>query len=168
MTTLTDTAHVAALADKIRPVRFAMFTTLDAQGHLVSQPMTLQQTDDDGCLWFYTSTLARLWEHIAAHPEVNLSFVKPDDNLYVSVCGTAERVVDRARIHAMWNPLVSAWFPAGPEDEHAVLVRVRPHAAEYWDSDESTMGQMFQMAKAALTGTKPDIEPGEHGTIPLE
>jgi general stress protein 26 len=168
MPTLTDSAHVAALADKIRPVRFPMFTTLEDGGHLVSQPMTLQQTDDNGGLWFYTSTLTGLWKNIAVHPEVNISFVKPDDSLYVSVSGTAERVVDRARIHAMWNPMVSVWFPAGPEDEHAVLVRVDPHAAEYWDSNESKMVQMFQYAKAAITGTKPDIEPGEHGTIPLE
>jgi general stress protein 26 len=168
MASLTDSAHVAALEDKIRPVRFAMFTTVDPQGHLTSQPMTLQQADDHGGLWFYTSTLTALWENIAANPEVNLSFVKAEDNLFVSVSGRAERVVDRARIHAMWNPMVEAWFPAGPEDEHAVLVRVDPHAAEFWDSDESQMVRMFQYAKAAITGTKPDIEPGEHGKIPLE
>lgn len=168
MPTLTDSAHVAALADKIRPVRFAMFTTQEASGRLISQPMTLLQTDDNGGLWFYTSILTELWKNIAENREVNLSFVKPDDNLFVSVSGVAERVVDRERIRALWNPMVQAWFPAGPEDEHAVLVRVDPHSAEFWDSGESKMVQMFHYAKAALTGTKPDIEPGEHGTIPLE
>jgi general stress protein 26 len=168
MATLTDSAHVAALADKIRPVRFAMFTTREANGHLISQPMTLQQTDDDGGLWFYTSTLTELWENIAANPEVNLSFVKPEDNLFVSVSGTAERVVDRERIRAMWNPMVSVWFPAGPEDEHVVLVRIDPHAAQFWDSNESKMVRMFQFAKAALTGARPDIDPGEHGIIRLD
>ncbi|MFL6675180.1 MAG: pyridoxamine 5'-phosphate oxidase family protein [Massilia sp.] len=160
-------AHVAALAAKIRPVRFAMFTTVDQNGHLVSQPMTIQQADDDGGLWFYTSTLTELWENIAHQPEVNLSFTNPEDSLYVSVSGTAERVVDRARIADMWNAMAYAWFPAGPEDEHAVLVRVAPHAAEYWDSNDSKMVRMFQFAKAALTGTPPEADPGEHGTIKL-
>jgi len=167
MSTPPDSAHVAALAEKIRPAKFAMFTTVHQDGHLISQPMTLQLTDDTGGLWFYTSALTHLWENIAHNPEVNLSFTQPDDNLYVSVSGTAERVVDRQRIRDMWNAMVQAWFPAGPEDEHAVLVRVTPHAAEYWDSNDSKMVHIFQYAKAALTGEKPEVAPGEHGKIEL-
>jgi len=60
--------------------------------------------------------------------------------------------------------MVQAWFPAGPSDQHAVLVRVAPHAAEYWDSNDSKMVRMFAMAKAAVTGTQPDVD-AEHGTI---
>jgi general stress protein 26 len=165
MATQDAAAHVAALSAKIHPVRFAMFTTLDSNGHLVSQPMTIIETDERGGMWFYTSTLAELWENIAHQPEVNLTFVDQQDSLFVSVSGTAERVVDRARIHELWNTAVQAWFPAGPEDEHAVLVRVVPHAAEYWDSSDSKMVRMFQMAKAAMSGTRPDG--GEHGKIEL-
>lgn len=163
---MSNSTHLAELADRIRPVRFAMFTTVDAQGHLVSQPMTVQQTDESG-IWFYTSTLTELWENIAAIPQVNLSFAQPEDNLFVSISGEAFRVVDRALVHDMWNPMVQAWFPAGPEDEHAVLVRVEPHAAEYWDSDESKMVRLFHYAKAAMTGERPEIEAGEHGKISL-
>ncbi|GAB3431919.1 pyridoxamine 5'-phosphate oxidase family protein [Massilia solisilvae] len=168
MTTPTDSGHVAALADKLGPVRFAMFTTADQHGHLISHPMTLQLTDDGGGLWFYTATTAPLWENIAHNPEVNLSFARPDDMLFVSVSGRAERVVDRERIRDLWNVGVQAWFPAGPEDEHVVLVRVDPHAAAYWDSKESKMVRLFEYARAAFTGNRPDVEPGEHGTIPLD
>jgi general stress protein 26 len=165
MATPEHAAHAADLAAKIKSMRFAMFTTNDLQGHLVSHPMTIQRTDPNGAMWFYTSTLSALWENIAHHPEANLSFVDHEDSLYVSVSGIAERVVDRAQIQAMWNTIVQAWFPAGPDDEHAVLVRVVPHAAEYWDSNDSKMVRMFQIAKAALTGTTPDA--GEHGKIDL-
>jgi hypothetical protein len=48
-----------------------------------------------------------------------------------------------------------------------VLVRVVPHSAEYWDSNDSKMVRLFQMAKAAVTGTTPDVDPGDHGTIHL-
>lgn len=163
---MSKSAHLAELADRIWPVRFAMFTTVDAHGHLVSQPMTVQLTDESG-IWFYTSTLTELWENIAATPQVNLSFAQPVDNLFVSISGEAFRVVERALVHDMWNPMVQAWFPAGPEDEHAVLVRVEPHAAEYWDSDESKMVRLFHYAKAAMTGERPEIEGGEHGKISL-
>ena len=159
--------HADALSDKIGAMRFAMFTTRDASGHLVSQPMTNQQVDDEGGLWFYTRSTTELWENIAHEPEVNVSFANSDDSTYVSVSGRAERVVDRAQIKALWNPMVQAWFPAGPEDEHVVLVRVMPHAAEYWDSNDSKMVRLFQMAKAAVTGATPDVDPGEHGMIKL-
>ncbi|KFI07634.1 pyridoxamine 5'-phosphate oxidase family protein [Massilia sp. BSC265] len=157
-------AHAAALQDKIGPMRFAMFTTRDQNGHLVSQPMTKQQVDDEGGLWFYTRSTTELWDNIAHEPEVNVSFADPDNSTWVSVSGIAERVVERARIHALWNPMVQAWFPTGPEDEHVVLVRVMPHAAEYWDANDSKMVRMFAMAKAAVTGTTPDMD-ADHGTI---
>jgi general stress protein 26 len=156
--------HAAALSDKIGSMRFAMFTSRDASGHLVSQPMTNQQIDTEGGLWFYTRSTTELWENIAHEPEVNVSFANNDDSTYVSVSGRAERVVDRTQIKALWNPMVQAWFPAGPEDEHVVLVRVLPHAAEYWDSNDSKMVRLFAMAKAAVTGSTPDVD-AEHGTI---
>ncbi len=158
--------HATALADKIGSMRFAMFTTRDANGHLISQPMTNQQVDAEGGLWFYTRSTTELWENIAHEPEVNVSFADNDNSTYVSVSGRAERVVDRSQIKALWNPMVQAWFPAGPEDEHVVLVRVMPHAAEYWDSNDSKMVRLFAMAKAAVTGSTPDVD-AEHGTIRL-
>jgi general stress protein 26 len=161
-----NAAEVAKLTDKIKDVRFPMFTWQDEHGHLLSQPMTQQQIDDEGGIWFYTSTLTSLWECIARRPQVNLGFADQEHSLYVSVSGTAERVVDRARIRAMWNAAVQAWFPAGPEDEHVVLLRVDPHAAEYWDSNDSKMVRIFAMAKAAITGDKPDLD-SEHATIQL-
>ena len=36
-----------------------------------------------------------------------------------------------------------------------MLVRVVSNTAEYWDSNASTMVQMFNMAKAVLNGTTP-------------
>ena len=115
-------------------------------------------------MWFYTRPTTELCENIAHEPEVNVSFANNDDSTYVSVSGHAERVVDRNQIHALWNPMVQAWFPAGPDDEHVVLVRVMPHAAEYWDSNDSKMVRMFAMAKAAVTGSTPDVD-ADHGTI---
>jgi general stress protein 26 len=160
-------AEVAKLAEKIKHVRFPMFTWQDEDGHLLSQPMTQQQVDDQGGIWFYTSTLTSLWECIARHPQVNLGFADQDNSLYVSVSGTAERVVDRERIRAMWNAGAQAWFPAGPDDEHAVLIRVDPHAAEYWDQNDSKMVRIFAMAKAVVTGDTPDLD-SEHKSIRLD
>lgn len=163
---MTDRNHAAALDDRIGSMRFAMFTFRDEQDHLVSQPMTKQDVDAEGGIWFFVHSMTDLWENIAHQPEVNVSFADNDNSTYVSISGTAERVVDRDKIRSMWNPMVQAWFNAGPDDQHAVLVRVVPHAAEYWDSNDSKMVRLFAMAKAAVTGTTPDVD-AEHGTIKL-
>jgi len=165
MSAYDHSSQVAELKSKIKAIRFAMFTTIDAGGNLVSVPMTNQEMDAEGNLWFFTSTQAELWENIAAHPEVNLSFAEPNDSVYVSISGRAERVVDRAKIHEMWNPAVQAWFPHGPDDPHAMLVRVVSDTAEYWDSSASSMVQLFNMAKAVLTGTTP--AGSEHAKVDL-
>lgn len=161
-----DHNHAAALADRIGSMRFAMFTFRDQYGHLVSQPMTRQEIDNEGGLWFFVNSTTALWDCIAHEPEVNVSFADNENSTYVSVSGRAERVVDRAVVEQRWNPMVQAWFPAGPQDQHAVLVRVDPHAAEYWDANDSKMVRLFAMAKAALTGDEPDVD-AEHGSIKL-
>jgi len=165
MSAYDHSSQIAELKAKIKAIRFAMFTTIDEHGHLTSRPMTNQEMDGEGNLWFFTSSETDLWENIVSHPEVNLSFSEPADSVYVSISGRAERVVDRAKITAMWNPAVQAWFPAGPDDPHAMLVRVVSDGAEYWDSNASTMVQLYKMAKAVLTGSTP--EGSEHAKINL-
>jgi len=167
MSDQTTTISAAELSDKIKSIRFAMFTTTDAQGQLISRPMTNQEMDAEGNLWFYTSTETELWEDIVSRPEVNLAFAEPEDHLYVSVSGRAERVVDRAKIKALWNPAVQAWYPHGPDDPHVVLVRVVTRSAEFWDSNAGKIVQMYEMAKAVLTGTTPAADAGEHGKVAL-
>lgn len=165
MSAIDHSSQIADLKSRITPIRFAMFTTVDARGSLVSRPMTNQEMDAEGSLWFFTSTTTEMWDDIVTHPEVNLSFAEPSDSVYVSISGRAERIVEREKIRAMWNPAVQAWYPHGPDDPHVVLVRVVPHAAEYWDSSATSMVQMFNMAKAVLTGDTP--AGSEHAKLKL-
>ena len=111
--------------------------------------------------------MSDLWEHIPANQNVNVSFAEPKDSVYVSISGMAERVVERSKIESLWNPLVAAWFPNGVEDPHLVLVKVVPDTVEYWDSGSKQMVGLLKMAKAALSGSTPEVEPGEHGKIEM-
>ena len=43
------------LAELMREFRFVMLTTAAADGSLHSRPMTMQDRDFDGDLWFFTS-----------------------------------------------------------------------------------------------------------------
>jgi general stress protein 26 len=167
MNTTTASENTSALWPKIERVRVGMFTTINDQGQLVSCPMTNQQVDHHGSLWFFTSDQSSISHNIAARPEVNVSFVHGDESLYVSVNGHAEHITDQSKVREMWNPLVAAWFPRGVDDPHLALVKVTIESAEYWDSDLSKMTQLLKMARSAVTGHQPEIKPGEHGRINL-
>ena len=154
------------LREKIKDVKFGMFTTLNPEGKVTSRPMTSQQLDDAGNVWFFTSDESDFVRHLSTHPQVNVSFADPEDSLYVSIAGHAELTRDRAKIDELWSPLVSAWFDGGKEDPHLALVKVHVDTAEYWDTHSSKMTQLYALAKSALTGKAPrDL--GEHKKITL-
>jgi general stress protein 26 len=154
------------LREKIKDVKFGMFTTLNPEGRVTSRPMTSQQLDDAGNVWFFTSDESDFVRHLGTHPQVNVSFADPEDSLYVSIAGHAELTRDRAKIDELWSPLVSAWFDGGKEDPHLALVKVHVDTAEYWDTHSSKMTQLYALAKSALTGKAPrDL--GEHKKITL-
>lgn len=160
-------AKVAELSAKIKPIRFAMFTYINLQGQMTSKPMTTQDIDADGGLWFFTSTSSDMWESISVNQNVNVTFAEPEDSVYVSISGVAERIVERSKIEALWTTPVAVWFPNGVEDPHLVLIRVVPDTIEYWDSNSNQMIAMLKMAKAVLSGSKLETEPGEHGKFKL-
>ena len=149
------------LSKRIKDVKFGMFTTSDAEGQMTSRPMTSQQLDDDGAMWFFVSDQEEFTGHLLNNPSVNVSFADVDDHLYVSVSGHAELTRDRARMEELWKPSVKAWFPEGLDDPHLALIKVQVRSAEYWDTGNSKMVTLFALAKSVITGKKPtDI--GEH------
>lgn len=161
-----ENGHLKDLKDKIKDVKFGMFTTLDPDGKLSSRPMTSQQLDDSGNLWFFTSDNSDFVRFLQQNPHVNVAFSDPDDSLYVSVAGSAELTRDQAKIDELWSPLVGAWFDGGKEDPHLALIKVHVDSAEYWDTHSSKMTQLYALAKSALTGKAPrDL--GEHKKISL-
>lgn len=158
--------QINTIAAKIKHVRFGMFTTRDGYNVLSSRPLTIEQIDNEGNLWFFTSDEAPFTADLAEHPDVNVSFSNPDEQLYVSVTGHAYLLKDRAKARELWTPLVGAWYAGGLDDPHLALIRVRIHAAEYWDVKGSKMKQLVQLARAAVTG-RAAVGVGRHTTICL-
>lgn len=154
------------LWQKIEKVRIGMLTTLNRENRLYARPMTAQEVDNDGCLWFFTSDTSELAVDLSSKPAANITFAEPKDSFYVSLSGTGELIRDRERYKALWNPLAKAWFPRGVDDPHLALLRFTVETAEYWDSDSSRMVQLLKMAGAAITGKQPK-NIGTHGTVQL-
>jgi general stress protein 26 len=137
----SQTAHdqaVAKLAELIGKVRIAMLTTITEEGSLWSRPITTQRAVFDGDLWFITKLDSPKVLEVRVNRRVSLSYVRPDENIYVSVSGTAQIVSDPQRAEQLWDPSYGEWFPGGPGDPSLALIRVSVERAEYWDAPALT------------------------------
>ncbi len=167
-TPTTDAEAQLRLWDLIKDIRFAMFTSRHANGHLHSRPMTTQNTkvDEDAMLWFFMARHGDPVADIAGDSAVNIVYADPGADRYVSISGTAEVVEDAARKQLLWTPSAADWFPSGATDRELALVQVRVIHATYWANDTSKITQLIRNAAAAITG-KPTPALGEHATIRL-
>lgn len=156
------------LWELIKDIKFAMFTTRHANGHLHSRPMTTQngRIDEDTSLWFFVSRRGEVVADIAGEPAVGVVYADTGDDDYVSISGSARVVDDPAKKRQLWNKMNEAWFPGGVDDPDLALVRVAITHADYWKAKDSKLTQLFKMAKAAVTGRRPEGV-GEHGRVDM-
>ena len=160
------TASREHLWKMIKGIRFGMFTTRHGNGHLHSRPMTTQNKaiEADESLWFFMSKKSDPVDDLKSEPMVNVAYADPGSDTYVSVSGTAAMIEDAEKKKQLWNKMNEAWFPGGPTDPDVALVQVQIAHANYWDVKESKIVQLFEMAKAVVTG-KPPTGMGEHGEV---
>jgi general stress protein 26 len=130
--------------------RFCMVTSTADDGALHARPMTPQQVTDELEAWFFVSRTSEQARDVAERPRVNLSFDGSSD--WLSVAGTATLVDDRRLVEEMWNPIVEAWFPDGPQDPDLVLLRVDAESAEYWKAPGGRAASRLSYVKAQATG----------------
>ena len=160
---MDDVQHFSEL---IKEIKFAMLTTLsESRETLYSRPMTLQQANFAGDLWFFAGLDSTMVSQIKANPSVNLSFANPKSSEFVSASGLAEVVVDPAKAQELWSPLYRAWFPEGLEDPNLCLLKIQVTSADYWDSPSSKLVTLLGFAKAVLTGQRADNVIGQHGHL---
>ena len=149
------------LCEMIKDLDLCMLTTADESDDLHSRPMSLNgDVDEEGNLWFFTSSNSHKASEIERNPNVNVSFADTDDQRYVSISGTAQLVHDRGKIKELWKPVLKAWFPDGPDQPDVALLKVKMTKAEYWDGPSSTISQAVSFVSAIFTGKQ--VELGEN------
>ena len=159
-----DNENLEVIKKHIHGIRFAMLTNVQPDGSLTSKPMTTQEVDFDGNVWFFANrdSLEQLERQNA---NVNVAYSDPGRSVYVSMSGVAEVINDRNKIQELWNPVVEAYFPGGPEDPQVGLLCVQVTQAEYWDAPSSRIVRLFNLVKSVITGKAEDA--GHHEKIVL-
>jgi general stress protein 26 len=149
------------LVELTRESRFCMLTTVDADGRLVSRPMSRQDVDLDVELWFIATRDSRKVEHIRRDPHVSVTVA--GSSSWVSLAGTAEMVDDIDKLREVWSTFAEAWLPGGPEDPDAILIRVDAETAEFWDNPGGRVASVVSLVKSKVTGEPYDG--GDHGVV---
>jgi general stress protein 26 len=156
----TKKETIEKLSKMIHKVKVAMLVTMGSDGKFRSRPMTTQERDFDGDLWFFVSSDADVVKEIEHEPEVNVAY--SEDGNFVSVSGIAEIVTDDQKKRDLWHPELKVWFEGKePEDAAVLLIKVSASEAAYWESGDGAIGNAVRTVKALLTGNSANpIESG--------
>jgi general stress protein 26 len=158
----TDLQLIAGL---IEDMRFAMVTSVRADGSLHARPMAKTGADFRGELWFFTSRSSGKVDEVEGNDHVGVAFCDPGKNTWVSIAGRARLEIDRAKIRELWGKPVEAYFPGGPDDPDVALLHVTCDTAWYWDAHASKLVRAIEFAKALVTHHPPDM--GDSGKVEL-
>ena len=157
------------LYELIDGIEIAMLTTRRTDGHLVSRPMATQRRTAGTDLWFVTDIETNKLEELAHDPHVNVSYYKDRTREWVSVSGRAIISRDRNIIRDLWAPDWKAWFAKGddprsgtPDDRRIALIFVEAHSVTYMKQDKPQPVVLFEVLKALVTGSAPDVGSVRH------
>lgn len=141
-----QTVDLKKIGEIIEEVNVGMLTTYNHGGGLCSRPMYVQEVDEDGTLWFFTSSTSHLISEIRNNPNVQVTF--SSENKFVAAIGKGHEVFDRSRMQELWSPTLKTWFKDGLETQDLVLLKINLQDIEYWDSVSSPVVKVAGFTQA--------------------
>jgi len=158
MGTFKDLSHQEG-RDKIKELAknadICMFATNMHGNPVPARPMSTQDVDDDGVLWFFSKSNSNKNAEIYEDPRVQLFYSNKESAEFLSVSGHAVIIKDEAKAKDLWSPMVRTWFD-GPDDPELTLIKVVPENAYYWDTKHNKMIALMKMVAGAITGKELD------------
>jgi len=160
---LSDEDKRRQLARLMSEFKTAMLVTRTDAGNMRARPLSIAGSRGDGALYFSTAVESPKVHELDVDPHVNV--VMQDGRRFVSLSGVASVVSDRALIEELWSESWKVWFPKGKDDPSLRIVAVEPVEAAYWDmSGTAGIKYVFEMAKAYVTGKRPDADDDQRHT----
>ncbi len=159
---LTHLEAIKKIKELSEKAKICMFCTELDRLPVNSRPMGLQETDDNGNLWFISSATSNKNFEIKEDRRVQLFFMNNSDSEYLSVYGEASIYKDKSTIEDKWSPMANAWFD-GKDDPNVSIIRVEPKETYYWDTKAGKLVSLLSFVTSAITGNKTDNSDGVEG-----
>lgn len=144
---------LAKLRELVKSAQTCFFCTAIQSGHYVpTRPMSVQDVDDRGHLWFLCANDSHLYKQLTADHKVQLMFQGSPHTDFMTIYGTAKVGADKARIEQLWNPILKTWFTEGKSDPRIATIEVAPGPSYYWDTKHGRVVVLAKMIAGAITG----------------
>lgn len=150
---LSSSQAVDKIKELAEKAKTFMFTTSIQSEYPTTRPMTVQEVDEEGNLWFISSAESHNVDEIKENNRVQLYFSNTSNYEFLYVLGEASLHTDKALIEKYWTEIANAWFD-GKDDPMIRIVKVKPVDSYYWDTKQSKIVSLVKIGWAALTGAK--------------
>lgn len=141
---------IKELAGKTQTCFFS--TDLKGGNAAATRPMSVQQIDDQGYLWFLSADDSHKNAEIQKDPQVQLLFQGSAHSDFMTLAGKATISRDKEKIKELWEPIVKTWFTEGMDDPRITVIQVSPDEGYYWDTKHGKMVALLKMIAGAITG----------------
>ncbi|WP_034691174.1 pyridoxamine 5'-phosphate oxidase family protein [Kaistella palustris] len=149
---LAGNAAIKKIKDLAEEARTCFFSTkIGKDTHSV--PMTLQEVDENGILWFISSSESEHNRNIQEDVQVQLYFMNGSSYEYVFIKGNASISKDRELIEKYWSDFANAWFD-GKDDPRVTVIGVKAQDGYYYETKDNKVFAMAKMVFAAVTGSR--------------
>ena len=120
-------------------------------------PMTAYAEPESHTIWFYTSKDTDLAKAAQGGAEAIFIVMAKDRDFQASIVGELKTTQDSLHRDKYWSPMVAAWFPGGKDDPNLTLLAFKCKDADVWVSDAGALKFGWEIAKANLTQSIPDV-----------
>ena len=163
---LSSREAIDKLKTLVEKIDIGMMCTNTAEiANLHAVPMSRQEVDDDGNLWFLFSSQSETYENLQKNNHISVLYSDISNYSFLSLNGIAEISTDQNRIEKYWNKMVEGWFEKGKEDPTIRVLKVIPSEAHYWDNKSNKLVTFFKVAVQVVSGSKLDI--GREGDLKI-
>jgi general stress protein 26 len=150
---LNGPGAVKKIKELVDQASTCFFCTAIKSGQFVpTRPMSVQEVDDTGRLWFLSASDSRQNLEIAQDANVQLMFQGSSHSDFLTLHGRATITKDKARIKQLWKPILKTWFTEGEGDPRITVIEVAPHAGYYWDTKHNRVVVLAKMIAGAIIG----------------
>lgn len=165
----TENLHSQEAVKKLKELsesaRTCMFCTELSTLPNNARPMSLQECDQEGNLWFISSSDSNKNFEIKDDNRVQLYFMNNGSSEYLSIFGKAYIYTDKNTIEDKWSSFANAWFEEGKDDPKVTIIRLTPDETYYWDTKAGKFVSMVTFIASAVTGIKTDNSDGVEGNL---
>ncbi|CAN5603683.1 pyridoxamine 5'-phosphate oxidase family protein [soil metagenome] len=162
---LANKEGIEKLKELVKSEGMCMFCTNLSNYPVSARPMSTQDVDDDGNLWFFSRFSSEKNEEVMKDNRVQLFYANTGSSAYLSVAGVATVITDKEKAKELWTGWARTWFHEGADDPELSIIKVEPEDVYYWDTKNNKMISLLKIVTGAILGKT--MDDGVEGQIKI-